>query len=90
MQARAEQAVAAARKAGADYADARVVLEDSESITVRNQEMEGLDRATTEGIGIRVLVGGYWGFASTARMDEAEIARTADLAVHIAKAAARL
>ncbi len=86
----AKQAVEAARKAGADYADARVVHEDSESITVRNQEMEGIDRSTSEGIGIRVLVNGYWGFAATARMDEAEISRTADVAVHVARAAARL
>jgi TldD protein len=86
----AGQAVEAARGAGADYADARVVREDSESITVRNQEMEGIDRAGSEGVGIRVLVDGYWGFAATARMDEAEIARTADLAVHIARAASRL
>lgn len=86
----AKGAVEAARKAGADYADARIVREESESITVRNQEMEGLDRATTEGIGIRVLVNGYWGFAATARMDEAEIARTAELAVQIAKAGSRL
>lgn len=90
MQELAGRAVEAARKAGADYADARVVREDSESITVRNQEMEGIDRASSEGIGIRVLVDGYWGFAATARMDEAEIARTADLAVHVAKAASRL
>jgi TldD protein len=86
----AGRAVEAARRAGADYADARVVREDSESITVRNQEMEGIDRASSEGIGIRVLVDGYWGFAATARMDEAEIARTADLAAHIARAASRL
>ncbi len=84
------QAVEAAKEAGADYADARVVHEDSESITVRNQEMEGIDRAASEGIGIRVLVNGYWGFAATARMDDAQIARTADLAVHIATAASRL
>lgn len=86
----AKQAVEAARKAGADYADARVVHEDSETLTVRNQEMEGIDRSTSEGIGIRVLVNGYWGFAATARMDEAEILRTADVAVHVARAAARL
>jgi TldD protein len=86
----AKQAAEEARKAGADYADARVVREDSESITVRNQAMEGLDRSSSEGIGIRVLVDGYWGFAATARLGEAEIARTAGLAVHIAKAAARL
>jgi TldD protein len=86
----AKEAVEAARAAGADYADARFVHEDSESITVRNQEMEGIDRATSEGVGVRVLVDGYWGFAATARPEGAEIARTAGLAVEIARAAARL
>jgi TldD protein len=86
----AEQAVEAARRAGADYADARIVHEASETITVRNQELEGIDRSASEGIGIRVLVNGYWGFAATARKEEAEIARTAALAVQIARAASRL
>jgi TldD protein len=86
----AKQAVEAARAAGADYADARVVTDESESITVRNQEMEGIDRSRSEGIGIRVLVNGYWGFAATARLEPAELDRTAKLAVEIAKAASRL
>jgi TldD protein len=86
----AKEAVEAARAAGAHYADARFVHEDSESITVRNQEMEGIDRATSEGVGVRVLIDGYWGFAATARPEGAEIARTAALAVEIARAAARL
>jgi len=86
----AKEAVEAARRAGAHYADARFVREDSESITVRNQEMEGIDRATSKGLGVRVLVDGYWGFAATARSDGPEIARTAGLAVEIARAAARL
>jgi TldD protein len=85
-----KQAVEAARSAGADYADARVVTEESEALTVRNQEMEGIDRATSTGVGIRVLVGGRWGFAATSRLDDDEIARTASLAVEIARAAARL
>ncbi len=86
----AKEAVEAARRAGAHYADARFVREDSESITVRNQEMEGIDRATSKGLGVRVLVDGYWGFAATARTEPAEIARTAGLAVEIARAAARV
>jgi len=86
----AKEAVEAARAAGAHYADARFVREDSESITVRNQEMEGIDRATSKGLGVRVLVDGYWGFAATARTEPAEIARTGGLAVEIARAAARL
>ncbi len=86
----AKQAMEAARKAGADYADARLVSEETESLSVKNQEMEGIDRSLSRGIGVRVLVNGYWGFAATARTTEEEIQRTADLAVHIARAAARL
>src|SRR5437879_13777618 len=71
-------AVDAATSAGADYADARFVTEESESLTVKNQEMEGIDRAHTEGVGIRVLVNGFWGFAATARSEEKEVVRTAE------------
>jgi TldD protein len=84
------EAVGAARREGADYADARMVAEESESVTVRNQEMEGADRSFSQGIGIRVLVDGYWGFAATARADPEELRRTAAVAVSIARAAARL
>ena len=80
----AKQAVQAAKAAGADYADGRVVADDTESITVRNQEMEGIDRSSSEGLGIRVLVNGYWGFAATARQEPEEVERTAKLAVEIA------
>jgi TldD protein len=85
-----KQAVEAAMAAGADYADGRVVTDESESLTVRNQQMEGIDRSRSVGIGIRVLVNGYWGFAATARLSPEEIDRTAALAVEIARAAARL
>ena len=86
----AKQAVEAAKAAGADYADGRVVADTTESLTVRNQEMEGIDRSDSQGIGIRVLVDGYWGFAATARLDAGDIDRTAALAVEIARAASRL
>jgi len=86
----AKRAVEAATRAGADYADARVGTDLEESITVRNQEMEGIDRSTSTGLGIRVLVGGRWGFASTARLEDPEVERTAALAVEIARASARL
>jgi TldD protein len=87
----AQQGVEAARAAGADYADARWVSEENESFTVKNQEMEGIDRSLSEGVGIRVLVDGYWGFAATARWeDEAEVERTARVAADIARAASRL
>ena len=85
-----KKAVEAARAAGADYADARFIATEQESLTVKNQEMEGVDRSFSEGIGVRVLVGGYQGFAATARTDDAELERTARLAVEIARAASRL
>ena len=85
-----ERAVEIARRAGADYADARWVVEETESLTVKNQEMEGIDRARSEGVGIRVVLGGYWGFAATARTGEQDIDRAARLATEIARAASRL
>jgi TldD protein len=84
------QALEAARRGGAAYADARFVSEETESITVRNQEMAGIDRSRSRGVGIRALVDGYWGFAATGHTGESEIDRTAALAVAIARAAARL
>jgi TldD protein len=85
-----QEAVRAAIAAGAGYADARLVEEDTESLTVRNQEMEGIDRSRSTGVGIRVLVDGYLGFAATAKPDAADVALTAKLAVEIARAASRL
>ena len=85
----AKMVVEAAVRAGADYADARMGTDETESLTVRNQEMEGIDRSTSTGVGVRVLVRGRWGFAATSRLDEAEVERTAELAVEIARAASR-
>ena len=86
----ARQAVEQARAAGAGFADARVMTQETEELTVRNQQMEGIDRSFSRGLGIRTLVDGYWGFAATARLEAAEIERTAKLAVGIARAASRL
>lgn len=84
------QGVAAARAAGADYADARVVTEESEALTARNSAMEGIDRSSSRGMGIRVIVDGHWGFAATALLNPGEIEGAAKLAVQIARAASRL
>ena len=80
------QALDDAMTAGADYADVRAVVEDNESLTVQDQRVEGVARETSRGVGIRVLVGGSWGFAATARLDAAHIAAAAKSAVAIARA----
>ena len=90
MLGRAHLAVEAASTAGADYADARWVARETESLTVKNQEMEGVSRSHSSGTGVRVLVNGYWGFAATDRTDDEALERTARLAVEIASAASRL
>ena len=48
----AHEAVEAARKAGADYADARFVTEESESLSVEPGDGR-IDRSLSQGVGIR-------------------------------------
>jgi len=80
-----ERALDAARSAGASYADARYLTEEWEAIDVQDDRVQGVDRGSTSGIGIRVVADGAWGFAGTARLDAAEIERAAALAVEIAR-----
>ena len=51
--------------------------------------MDGLSLGETEGFGVRVLVDGAWGFASSGRMDGRAADDVAGLAVRIARASAR-
>ncbi len=55
----------------ADYADARIVLSRAERISTRNGAIDELDIAEEEGLGVRVRVGGAWGFAATRGTDRA-------------------
>jgi len=81
-------AVDAATSAGADYADARVVRKRNQLITTKNGHADRMVDAESEGIGVRVLVKGAWGFACDRRLTE-EGARDAALrACTFARAAA--
>ncbi len=82
-----DQAVAAALGAGASYADARVVVRRSQVVGTRNQRVERLDDSETEGIGVRVLVGGAWGFACDRRLSEEGASAAARKACAFAEAA---
>ncbi len=50
---------------GAKYADMRLQDTVSEEISVKNGNVEALSKSLSKGIGIRVIVDGAWGFAST-------------------------
>ena len=73
---------------GASYADVRVVRRLDESITVKTGRVEGVASGESEGFGIRVLVDGAWGFASSSDLSTAEADRVAGEAVRIARASA--
>ena len=81
-------ALDAATAAGASYADARGAEIESENLGVRGPVVESLDRSTSEGFGVRVLVDGAWGFASTAKLEPRDAVRIAQLAVEVARASA--
>ena len=85
-----QTALDAATSAGASYADARVVETDSESLSVRGPIIESLDRSTSAGIGVRVLVSGAWGYAASSSLEPSEIARLAGRAVEVGRASATL
>lgn len=75
------RALDAARRAGASYADARVVRNRSQTLVTRERQVVGLSDAETYGIGVRVLVGGAWGFAATRELTAEAVERVARQAV---------
>jgi TldD protein len=85
----ARRALDTATQRGATYADARVVRRRTQHVAVKSGRVEALSLGETEGIGVRVLVDGAWGFASTSRGEPDEVDRVAALAVRIARASAR-
>jgi TldD protein len=77
-----------AKRRGAQYADVRLVNNRTESISVKDGIVEGLNSAETEGMGVRVLVNGAWGFASSRDLTNDEVDHITDQAVKIAHASA--
>jgi TldD protein len=81
-------AVDAATGAGAEYADARVVLKRDQLVATKNGRVERLTDAESEGIGVRVLVGGAWSFACDRRLTPEGARQAALRACSFARAAA--
>jgi TldD protein len=84
----AMRALDTAKQRGADYADVRVVRFRSESVAVRNKNVEALASDESLGFGVRVIAGGYWGFAASHKMTFDEASAVAAEAVRVAKASA--
>ncbi|MCL0095340.1 TldD/PmbA family protein [Dehalococcoidia bacterium] len=73
---------------GATFAEVRVVERRSETLEVKNGAAEVIRYNESHGCGVRVVVDGAWGFASTSKMERKEIEAITDLAVRIARASA--
>jgi TldD protein len=62
------EALAAAAWGGAEYADARAVVRRTQTVSTKNRQVDTVNDSESEGIGVRVLVGGAWGFACDRRL----------------------
>ncbi len=73
---------------GVDYADIRCERLSHENIVVENRTVKTISLLESAGVGVRVLIGGSWGFACTPDVTAAGLKRAASEAIAIAKASA--
>jgi len=83
-----QRAIDTATQAGASYADIRIEHRQRQVVSVKNGNLDGVSDDRTQGFGVRALVNGAWGFASSSRLEPSEVDRVARLAVDIARASA--
>lgn len=70
------------------YADIRVIRRHQEMYRTKNGLLEAWEDEEDEGFGIRVLIGGFWGFAAHHALSETAVTQVAGQAVRLARAAA--
>jgi TldD protein len=73
---------------GSEYADVRAIESRDREITTKNGKPGHVASAEGEGLGVRVLAGGSWGFAATDDLSPAGIEAAARLALEIARSGA--
>jgi len=83
-----ERALNVAQLRGASYADARIVRREDDLSRSRTGSSRRWGHGQDQGLGVRVIADGAWGFASSAVLTTAEAERVAALAVSIARASA--
>ena len=74
--------------AGASYAEARAIVGRDQTIATRGGVVAAVNDQESEGIGVRVLVDGAWGFACDRRLTDEGAREAARLACDFARAAA--
>ncbi len=88
MEDEASIALNLASRLGAEYAEARIVWSAGESLVLKNGSVEAYEYGEDCGIGIRVVVGGALGFASTSRLERESLEEAVEKALKAARASA--
>lgn len=86
----ADVALNAARSKGATYTDVRIGRYLNQFVSTRDKRVQGVANTESYGVGIRVIANGCWGFAATNIVTKESIAKTAQEAVAVAKANAKI
>lgn len=73
---------------GVSYADVRAVETRERRVSTKNGRIGDLSSLESQGVGIRVLAEGCWGFAATDELSPAGLDAAASLAVEIARSGA--
>jgi len=86
----ADDAMTAARSAGASYCDVRIGRYLRQFVVTREDKVQNVVNTESTGAGIRVIANGAWGFAATNDLTPAGVVKAAQQAAAIAKANARV
>ncbi len=86
----AELALNTVQVQGAAYGDIRIVRTRSERIATKNGKVESIIESENMGFGVRVLLNGCWGFASSDELTKENVEKISARAANIAKASALL
>jgi TldD protein len=86
----ADAALDSAKKAGASYADIRINRYRVQFIFTRDRRVQNIVNTEDYGFGVRVIVDGTWGFASSSQVTKDEITRVVGQAASIARANRRI
>ncbi|HKY21088.1 MAG TPA: TldD/PmbA family protein [Vicinamibacterales bacterium] len=83
----ANEALNAARSAGASYADVRIGRYRRQTIATRERQVSSVRDDESYGLGVRTIVNGSWGFAATSTMTRGGAQSAARDAVALSRAA---
>ncbi len=83
----ADAAIGTGKSLGASHVDVRIERTRTGNLSLRDAKLESQENQTNFGIGVRVIVNGAWGFASSPDVSTDRAKKLAEIAVSMAKTA---